>query len=89
MDCIFGIDCPVHGVNCRMCLALPTQMPFVNWNIQIDINGYPIFFVNDQNWRRYPICKQHFLDHFGLDEEDIENIQCERRLSRRGLIPKI
>ena len=67
-----------------MCLALPTQMPFVNWGIQMDINGQPIFFVYDTNWQRYKLCKVHFMDHFRLDEEDIQNIQCESRMNRKG-----
>ena len=84
MDCIFGLDCPTHGGNCIMCVAVPTQIPFVNWGIQMDMNGYPRCFVYDRNWQKYQLCKQHFLDHFGLNEEDIANMQCERRPYRKG-----
>ena len=84
MNCFFGNDCSVHRLQCRLCHGLPIQILFVNWHIHMDIMGYPIFFANDQNWRKYPICKQHFLQHFELNEEDIENIESERRMSRRG-----
>ena len=47
----------------------------------MDIQGFPTFWANDIHWRRYAICKIHFLEHFGLDEEDIANLfKSERRM---------
>ena len=81
MICLFGNDCPLHRLQCRLCHGLPVQLPFVNWHIQMDIHGYPTFFANDIHWRRYPICKHHFLEHFEIDEEDIANLyKSERRM---------
>ena len=47
----------------------------------MDIQGFPSFWANDIHWRRFPICKMHFLEHFGLDEEDIVKLyKSERRM---------
>ena len=45
MICLFGNDCPLHRLQCRLCHGLPIQIPFVNWHIHMDIHGYPTFFL--------------------------------------------
>ena len=47
----------------------------------MDIQGVPSFWANDIHWRRFRICKMHFLDNFGLDEADIVKLyKSERRM---------
>ena len=79
--CIFGKDCPLHRLQCGLCHGKQVKLPLINWHINMDIQGFPSFWANDIHWRRFPICKMHFLEHFALDEEDIVKLyKSERRM---------
>ena len=72
-QCIFGKDCPFHRLLCSLCHGQRehVQLPLVNWHISMNVKGEPVFWAHDIHWRRFRICKIHFLENFGLDEGEI------------------
>ena len=82
-QCMFGMDCPFHRLLCSLCHGQreQVQLPLVNWHISMNVQGEPMFWAYDIHWRRYRICKMHFLQNFGLEEADILKLyKTERRM---------
>ena len=82
-QCMFGMDCPYHRLLCYICHDQREQvhLPLVNWHISLNVQGEPMFWAYDIHWRRYRICKMHFLNNFGLEEADILKLyKTERRM---------
>ena len=71
MDCLFGADCPTHGTNCIYCDVGVSTENLVHWGLEISRNGTPRFVVYNNQWTKFIICKEHFLERMGLIEEDI------------------
>ena len=72
-NCVFGEDCPCHGLNCicDMRWTLMGERGDLGWGIEIDINGDMRFYVYDTDCEQYYMCARHFLSVWGLTEDDI------------------
>ena len=74
-NCVFGQDCPCHGLNCicdmRWTLQVESRGHLVDWGIEVDRDGGLRFFVYDSHCEQYYMCMKHFLPAWGLTEDNI------------------
>ena len=63
MECLFGDECPLHGINCALCDFHETQFNIENWLLRKEKHNL-YFYVLDQQGKKYDICKGHFLANF-------------------------
>ena len=75
-NCVFGEDCPCHGLNCicdmRWTLQAVTRGDLVDLGIEVDRDGGLRFFVYESHCEQYYMCMEHFLPPWGIIEDDID-----------------
>ena len=73
INCLFGQDCPCHGLNCGcdMRWAMMEETEIIDWGIELEINGDMKFYVFDADFEQYYMCATHFLSVWRLTVEDI------------------
>ena len=67
MECLFGDECPLHGINCALCDFHETQFNIENWLLRKEKHNL-YFYVLDQQGKKYP---ENFHLHREFILEDV------------------
>ena len=80
-NCVFGGDCPCHGLACS-CDMRWSQMTedvyLLNWGIEITQEGALNYFVYNENLQQLYMCHNHFLPSWGLTQVVINQMLADR-----------